>query len=122
MKPNLVLDFVVQEGKVFFCMRNLSKHPATNLSFKFSQPLMARNGYLRVDKLPLFKHLDYFAPKKEIRLFVDSVTSFLAHHPERKMTIHVKYVDQDSKKYVQSFKHDLELFNQLPLGTFIDFI
>ncbi|MCB0676748.1 MAG: hypothetical protein KDC32_27415 [Saprospiraceae bacterium] len=117
MDPNIVVDFELQEEAFFLCIRNLSEGPAFDLKFEFSTPLYGRSRTLRIDQLPVFRRLRYLAPRKEIRIFVDTLPAFLAHQEERELKVRIRYKVEDGDTLKKSFPHDLRIYEDLPLHS-----
>lgn len=115
--PEVILDVVVGDGLCFLCVRNISAHPAYDVRMDFDAPIIGLEGNRDLTTLPLFRHLTFLAPGREIRAFVDTSASYFARRQPTEITVRITYRDASNRRYVRTIRHDLEIYRHLGYVT-----
>lgn len=114
--PDVIVDFVFDNGLFFISVRNISERPAYKVSVKFSSKIYGLGGAREVSALPLFRNIEFLAPRKDIMTFLDSSDSYFARKQPSKVTVQVSYRDSAGDSYRVSITHDLEIYRDLALA------
>jgi hypothetical protein len=114
LAPAVIVDFVFDEGLFFISVRNIGAQPAYKVSTKFDHKILGLGGAREISALPLFRNIEFLAPGREIRAFLDSSESYFARKQPTKITTEVLYRDSDGEKHKVSILHDLDIYRELP--------
>ena len=68
----VILDVIFERGMLFLAVENLSDAPARRVSVTFDRRLLGVGGRTDVSALPLFRNIEFLAPGKAIRTFLDT--------------------------------------------------
>jgi hypothetical protein len=118
---SVILDFIFEDGLLFISIKNLSDEPAFKISFIFEPPIKGLNGTKSISSLPLFKNIEFLAPHKEIKIFLDSSHSYLAPKSSKtdrvgrpeKISVKVSYRNTRGEKVTGTIKHDLGIYKEI---------
>lgn len=114
--PEVIVDFVFDNGLFFISVSNISDRPAYKVSVKFSHKIFGLGGVREVSALPLFRNIEFLAPRKNIVTFLDSSDSYFARNQPTKVTVEVSYRDPEGESHKISIAHDLEIYRDLALA------
>jgi hypothetical protein len=114
--PQVIVDFVFDKGLFFIAVKNISEQPAYKVSVKFSHKIYGLGGAREVSALPLFRNIEFLAPRKEIATFLDSSDSYFARKQPTKLKLQISYLDAEGDKHSDSIVHDLEIYRNLALS------
>lgn len=76
--PEVIVDFVFEDGLLFVSLRNIGSRPAYAVSTRFDKPFRGLHGTRTISELRLFRRLEFLAPGREIRAFLDSSAAYFA--------------------------------------------
>ncbi len=110
--PDVIVDFVFDEGLFFISVSNISDQPAYKVSVTFDRKIPRLDGK-NVATLPLFRNIEFLAPHKEIVMFLDSSGSYFSKKRPTKISARISYEDAQGAKRVVTIKHDLEIYRAL---------
>ena len=108
----VVVDVVFDGGVLYLELANLADRPALHVGCTFDPPLTDVQGR-DVSGLPLFRHVEFLAPRRRIRTLLDSSAGYFARQQARRVTIAVEYERPDGPRRVTEVAHDLEIFREL---------
>ena len=111
--PYIVVDFEVSADLVFVVIKNLSNRAALKLKIKPSVALKGLGGRKNIAALTVFKEISYLAPQKEIRVFVDSYSSFFEHQEKMLVKFSITYENEEGKVLRQHIEHNLAIYKDL---------
>lgn len=114
VSPAVIVDFIFDGGLFFISVNNISELPAYKVSTKFDHKLVGLGGAKEISALPLFRNIEFLAPGKAIRTFLDSSDSYFARKQPTRITAQVSYRDAEGEKHKISILHDLEIYRELP--------
>jgi hypothetical protein len=66
-----------------------------------------------VSELPLFRNIEFLAPHKEIRTFLDGSASYFRRQEPLLITAQISYEDEAGKKYSRTIRHDLSIYLEI---------
>jgi hypothetical protein len=110
---SIIVDFEIDASTVFIIIKNQGTAAALNLKINPLVPILGLEGKKDVGGLNVFKEIKYFAPLKEIRIFVDSYDSFFRHLKNTQITFAITYQDDNKKSFKEKISHDLKIYSDL---------
>ena len=113
LKPEVIVDFIFDEGLFFIAVQNISDLPAYKVSTRFKPGFTGVEGKKRVSELPLFRNIEFLAPRKEIRTFLDSSASYFRRKEPVLITAQISYEDEAGRKHSRTIRHDLSIYAEL---------
>jgi hypothetical protein len=111
-EPDVIVDFVFDEGLFFIAISNLSDRPAYKVSVKFDCQIYGFGGK-DICTLPLFGNIEFLAPHKTITTFLDSSGSYFSSGGPTRISAHIAYHDFRGTKKVATINHDLEIYREI---------
>ncbi|HVS82486.1 MAG TPA: hypothetical protein VHE60_12215 [Pyrinomonadaceae bacterium] len=111
-EPDVIVDFVFDEGLFFISISNISDKPAYRVSVKFDCKIYGSGGK-DICALPLFRNIEFLAPHKAITTFLDSSGSYFSSGGPTKVSARISYHDFQGTKKVATINHDLEIYRQI---------
>jgi len=112
-RPDVIVDFVFDEGKFFIAVENIGDRPAVDVSIRFDRPFTGVGGKRKISTLPLFKGIPFLAPRRRIVTFLDTSASYFARRQPTALSAAVTYTDTDGVKYKLVIRHDLEIYRDV---------
>jgi hypothetical protein len=112
-RPEVVLDVVFEDGLLFLAVRNTGDAAALGVSCKFRRRLRGLGGTEDVSKLPLFEHIAYLGPGREIRTLLDSSAAFFAREEPTRVAVTTSYADASGHAYRSTVEHELAIYRDL---------
>jgi hypothetical protein len=110
--PDVIVDFVFDDGLFFISINNISDTPAYRVSVKFDRKIHRLDGK-ELAALPLFQNIEFLAPHKEIVMFLDSSGSYFRQGGPTKVSARIAYQDAQGTKRVNTINHDLEIYKAI---------
>jgi hypothetical protein len=111
--PEVIVDFVYDEGLFFISVQNISDRPAYKVQVNFDPPIQGLGGSLDVASMPLFRNIEFLAPHKEIRTFLDTSTAYFNRGESTRITTRIAYRDGKDRPYTMTIRHDLEIYRSI---------
>jgi hypothetical protein len=112
-RPEVIIDFIFEDGLFFIAVQNISDVPAYKVSTRFRPSFKGVEGTKRVSELPLFRNVEFLAPRKEIRAFLDTSASYFHRQEPLLITAEISYEDGNGKKYATTIRHDLSIYLEI---------
>jgi hypothetical protein len=111
--PEVILDFIYDEGLFFISIHNISDRPAYKVNVVFEPPFKGLGGSLEVISMPLFRNIEFLAPHKDIRTFLDTSTAYFSRGEPTRITARISYRDGKNRRYSSTIHHDLEIYRSI---------
>ena len=111
-EPDVIVDFIFDDGLFFIAISNLSDRPAYKVSVKFDCQIYGFGGK-DICALPLFRNIEFLAPHKTITTFLDSSGAYFSSGGPTKISARVAYHDFRGTKKVATIRHDLEIYREI---------
>ncbi|MBM3341056.1 MAG: hypothetical protein FJY56_02940 [Betaproteobacteria bacterium] len=108
--PNVIVDFVFEDGALFIAVTNLGDAPALKVKTSFSERLSGVIGGVAINDLALFQNIEFLAPHKTIHAFLDSSAAYFARNEPRRITVRVAFSDSNARRYQHTIQHDLGIY------------
>ena len=114
---DVIIDFIFDNGLLFILIKNISNNPAFNVRVKFNNRILGVNGSKEITSLNLFKNIEFLAPLKEIKTFLDTSESYFSRKQPTKIITEIFYKDIQNKEHQVVIKHDLEIYRDIGFVT-----
>jgi hypothetical protein len=102
-------------------VKNLGDAPAFKVNTVFTPEIKGVNGTKMISSLAVFKNIEFLAPHKEIKVFLDTSSSYFAvkqvaaekdGRPER-ISVKISYKDARGQTVSGVIQHDLGIYKDL---------
>jgi hypothetical protein len=113
VEADVILDVVFERGLLFLILANVGDRPAHGVRVKFSERFTGVGGAKRIDRLALFRRLEFLAPRKSIEVFLDRSPSYFARAEPTRLTAAVSWRTADGERRRTTIVHDLEIYRDL---------
>ena len=109
---DVILDVVFEDGLLFLDVANLGERPAHRVRVRF-EPAFRGVGGRRTSSLAVFRRLDFLAPHKRIRVFLDRSDSYFARGEPTRIDVALTWAGDDGTRRSRALRHDLEIYRDL---------
>jgi hypothetical protein len=110
---DVLLDVVFERGLLFLVLANVGDRPALAVRVKFARPLSGVGGTKRLDRLALFRKLEFLAPQKSIEVFLDRSAAFFARDEPTALSVAIAWRTTEGERRTAAIDHDLEIYRDL---------
>ena len=111
--PNVILDFLFEDGLLFASIENIGDLPAADVTVEFDPAVHGAEGR-DLGKIALFRRLAFLAPRKRIVAFVDSTAAYFGRGEPSAVAASIRWKDPDGKDRSARIRHDLDVYRDLP--------
>ncbi len=111
--PEVILDVVFERGLLFLVVANIGDRPAYRVRVKFAERFTGVGGARRIDRLALFRKLEFLAPHKSIEVFLDRSASYFARGEPTSLTAAIAWRTPEGERQTGTVHHDLEIYRDL---------
>ena len=112
-RPDVIVDFVFEDGLFFIAVENIGDRPALKVSVRFDPRITGLDGRLDLSTLPLFRKIEFLAPRKAIRTLLDTSASFFRRGEPARIRVDIAYQDRNRKRYRATIQHDLAIYQDI---------
>lgn len=109
----MIVDFIFEEGLFYIAIKNIGEQPALRVSVRFEPQFSGVGGQVEVSALPLFENIEFLAPCKSIRTFLDVSAAYFDRGEPTKISAHIFYYDREDKQYQDTIHHDLTIYQDI---------
>ena len=109
----VILDLVFDRGLLFLVLENLGHRPAHSVRVKFDRPFSGVGGAKRMDRLALFRKLEFLAPYKSIEVFLDRSDAYFARDEPTELSARVTWRTPEGARRAATIVHNLEIYRDL---------
>ena len=110
---DVILDVVFERGLLFLVLENTGDRPAHGVRVKFGERFSGVGGAKRLDRLALFRKLEFLAPRRSIEVFLDRSADYFARGEPTTLTAAVSWRTSDGERRRATIVHDLEIYRDL---------
>ena len=110
----VILDVVFDRGLLFLVVANTRRPAGARVRIKFDKPFCGVGGTKKMQRLALFRRLEFLAPHKSITVFLDRSASYFARG--RADAAHRRGLLADARRAsgaASTIHHDLEIYRDL---------
>ena len=112
-QPEVILDFIFEDGLFFIAVKNIGDAPAHNVSVAFDKKFTGVEGGREISALPLFKQITFLAPHKEITAFLDHSASYFRRRQPANIRATISFKDNAGTAHTTVVKHDLRIYKDI---------
>jgi hypothetical protein len=109
----VILDIVFDRGLLFLVIENIGERPAHGVRIKFDKPFGGVGGTKKMQRLALFRRLEFLAPHKSIEVFLDRSASYFARDEPTQLTAEISWRTSGGERRSSTIHHDLEIYRDL---------
>jgi hypothetical protein len=113
VEADVILDVVFERGLLFLVLANVGDRPAHGVRVKFGERFSGVGGAKRIDRLALFRKLEFLAPHKAIEVFLDRSASYFARAEPTTLTAAIRWRTPAGEWRRTTIVHDLEVYRDL---------
>ena len=110
---DVIVDVVFDRGLLFLVLENLGDEPAHGVRVRFAERFAGVGGAKRIDRLALFRKLEFLAPRKSIEVFLDRSDAYFARGEPTRLTAAITWRTAGSERRRTTIVHDLEIYRDL---------
>jgi hypothetical protein len=110
---SVIVDVIFEDGLLFLAVQNTGDAPARQVSVRFDRALPGAGGRIDVASLALFRNIEFLAPHKSIRTFLDTAASWFARDAPTRFAARVTYADAAGRRRSVTVAHDLEIYRDI---------
>ncbi|MGQ0649620.1 MAG: hypothetical protein ACT4P7_18865 [Gemmatimonadaceae bacterium] len=111
--PEVIVDFLFDHGLFHVAVANVSDVAAFQVSVEFDPAFRGLGGEREVSSLPLFRGIEFLAPRKRIETFLDSSSAYFDRREPRRISAVVSYRDARQRGYTRRIVHDLSIYEDV---------
>jgi hypothetical protein len=109
----VILDVDFDRGLLFLVVANIGDRPAHRVRIRFEERFSGVGGTVRIDRLTLFRKLEFLAPHKSIPVFLDRSAAYFARGEPTRITATISWLTPDGARGTSTIHHDLEIYRDL---------
>jgi hypothetical protein len=109
----VIVDVVFDGGLLFLVVSNTGGRAARSVRVKFGSPFSGLGGTKRMQRLALFRRLEFLAPYKSIEVFLDRSDAYFARGEPTELTATVTWRTPEGARRSATIRHDLEIYRDL---------
>jgi hypothetical protein len=113
-EADVILDVELDRGLLFLVIANLGRLPAHSVRFRFAQPLHGLGGDKRIDRLQIFRRLEFLGPRRRIRVFLDRTAAFFGRDEPTELEVTVTWRNDRGERHQREIRHDLAAYRDFP--------
>jgi hypothetical protein len=113
-EADVVLDVEFDRGLLFLVLENLGDGPAHGVRVRFDAPLTGLGGERRIDRLQLFRRLEFLGPGRSIHVLLDRSALFFAREQETAFEARVTWRNDEGERRSRTVRHDLAAYRDFP--------
>ena len=113
VKPDVIVDFIFDNGLLFIAIENIGARPAYKVSTRFNRKFRGAGGVQEISGMALFKNIAFLAPQKKITTFLDTSTAYFRRNEPTDITATIVYSDETGRAYKKAINHDLDIYKDI---------
>jgi hypothetical protein len=111
---DVVVDVELEDGLLFLVLANLGAGAAHAVRVRFDEPLRGLGGERRIDRLRLFRSLEFLPPGRSIRVLLDRSALLFARGEETAFSVRITWREDDDRRGSRVIRHDLDAYRDFP--------
>jgi len=112
-RPDVYVDFTVDQGLLFVVLRNIGAVSAYDVVTHFDRPFRGLGGRKDISSIALFRSLLFMPPGKQFTQLVDHIDAYFRREEPTRMTVSMTYADREGRRYAEVVPHDLDIYRDL---------
>jgi hypothetical protein len=111
---DVILDVEFDHGLLFLVLENTGDVPAHALRVRFAGPLTGLGGERRIDRLQVFRRLEFLGPRRRIRIFLDRSALLFARDEPTAFEVRLTWRTDREERRSRTIRHDLAAYRDFP--------
>lgn len=111
--PEVFVDFVFDHGLLHVAVVNGSDIAAYRVTVAFDPPFRGLGGAQETSSLPLFRGIEFLAPRRRIETFLDRSTDYFHRGEPRRISADISWHDARKRRYTRHIVHDLGIYEDV---------
>jgi hypothetical protein len=111
--PEVIVDFIVDEGMLSVCLKNIGDGSAYRVRPVFDKPFYGLGGEKCVSRMRVFREVAFMPPGKEFCQFVDTLGRYAKRREPMQIKATVSYRDRTGNRFEDAMAHDLRIYLEL---------
>ena len=111
---DVVLDVEFDRGLFFLVLENIGDAPAHAVRTRFEGPLIGLGGERRIDRLEIFRRLEFLAPHRRLRVFLDRSALLFARDEPTAFAVRLTWRTDHDERRSRTIRHDLVAYRDFP--------
>lgn len=111
--PEVFVDFVFDHGLLHVAVVNGSDIAAYHVSVSFDPPFRGLGGEQDTSSLPLFRAIEFLAPRRRIETFLDRSSDYFQRKEPRRIRADISWRDARKRRYTRRIVHDLGIYEDV---------
>jgi len=112
-RPEVIVDFVVDEGMLSVCLKNIGDGSAYRVRTIFDKLFYGLGGEKCISRMRVFREVAFMPPGKEFCQFVDMLGRYSKRREPMRLKATVSYRDRAGNRYEDTMAHDLRIYLEL---------
>jgi hypothetical protein len=112
-RPDVIVDFLFEDGMLFVAVQNIGSQPAQRVHVAFDPLFKGLGGTAATPELPLFRNIEFLAPSRSIRTFLDSSDAYFSRQEPERITATISYCDRSGREFSCTIVHDLAIYRDI---------
>ena len=113
-EADVLLDVEFDRGLLFLVLENLGDGPAHTVRVRFDAPLTGLGGERRIDRLQLFRRLEFLGAGRSIHVLLDRSALFFAREQETAFEARLTWRTDEGERRSRTIRHDLAAYRDFP--------
>ena len=110
----MILDVEFDDGLLFFVLENAGSSAAHGVRVRFEQPLRGLGGESRIDRLRVFRQLEFLGPGRSISIFLDRSALYFAREEPTRLEARITWRTDEGARRSRTIRHDLDAYRDFP--------
>jgi hypothetical protein len=112
-EPDVIVDFIFERGLFYIGIENIGDAPACDVSVSFNREIRGVDGSKLISKMPLFQHIEFIPPQKNITTFMDTAASYFRRNQPVDIQTEVHFSNRLGESFKNVIKHNLEIYRDI---------
>lgn len=113
-EADVILDVEFDDGLLFLVLENAGFRPAHAVRVRFQGPLKGLGGERRIDRLRVFRRLEFLGPRRSIRIFLDRSALYFARREPTRLEVRITWRTDEGARRSRTIHHDLDAYRDFP--------
>jgi hypothetical protein len=113
-EADVILDVEFDDGLLFLVLENAGSRPAHGVRVRFEEPLRGLGGERRIDRLRVFRQLEFLGPRRRIRILLDRSSLYFARKEPTQVEAKITWRDDEGARRSRTIRHDLDAYRDFP--------
>ena len=113
-EADVIVDVELERGLLFLVLENLGRLPAHGVRVRFDRPLHGLGGDRRIDRLQIFRRLEFLGPRRRIRVFLDRTALLFGRDEPTELHVTVTWRTDGGERRRREIRHDLAAYRDFP--------